>query len=139
MIEQPPFLGSGWAYPPAFAGHGAQVATASGQEDIEQSLHILLSTIPGERVMHTRYGCELNRYLFEEVDQSLLTNLKNEITEAIIDYEPRITVDQVTITNDMLQGLLLIHIDYTIKATNSRYNLVFPFYINEAASNALTQ
>jgi len=137
MITSNSFLGRGWSFPPTFNRQAATatVEMVSDEEDIRQSLHILLSTSPGERIMHPDFGCELNQFLFEEITQGLITSIKDIIADSILYYEPRIEVDDIDITESKdYVGLLLISIDYTIRATNSRFNLVYPFYLNEASS-----
>lgn len=105
----------------------------SGAEDIHQSLQILLSTRLGERVMQDEFGCDLSYVLFEEVDQSLVNSLTRLISDAILYHEPRINLDRLDVSeSETEQGLLLISIEYTIRSTNSRFNMVYPFYINEA-------
>src|SRR4051812_15825363 len=127
------FLGMGWSFPPTFSSAGIEVEMVSGEEDIKQSLYILFGTALNERVMFSSFGCELSRYLFEEVDQALITGLTGIIEDAILNNEPRISTNSVDVTqSDTEDGLLLILIDYTIRATNNRYNMVYPFYINEA-------
>jgi phage baseplate assembly protein W len=133
MAQTPPFLGTGWSFPPAFSRGGADVALVSGIDDVHQSLQILLSTRLGERVMQDDFGCDLSAYLFEEVDQGLVNSLTGLISTAIVHHETRIRLDQVIIDrSDSDEGLLLINIEYTIRSTNSRFNMVYPFYINEA-------
>ena len=128
------FLGQGWAFPPTFSQGGGDVALAAGVEDIHQSLQILLATRPGERIMQEDFGCDLHRFLFEEIDQRLVNALQQVVAEAILDHEPRVDLDDVSVTESANQpGLLLISIVYTVRGTNSRFNLVYPFYINEAA------
>jgi len=135
MPNDQSFLGAGWRFPPAFTQGGAEVELVSGAEDIEQSLQILLSTRPGERVMQPDFGCDLNHVMFEEIDQGLLNRLNRLISDAILYHEPRITLDRLDVSeSEQEPGLLLISLDYTIRSTNSRYNMVYPFYINEAAS-----
>lgn len=127
------FLGTGWSFPPAFTAGGAAVDMVSGAEDIHQSLQILLSTRLGERVMQDDFGCDLFSLLFEEIDQDLINSLSSIISDAILYHEPRIKLDKLDISEDVTrQGLLLIGIEYTIRNTNSRFNMVYPFYINEA-------
>ena len=135
MSSDPSFLGRGWSFPPTFSGGGAEVEMLSGSEDIHQSLQILLSTRLGERVMQEDYGCNLQHALFEEVDQGLVNDLNRIITDAILYHESRITLDQLDISDSLEEpGLLLIGIEYTVRNTNSRFNMVYPFYINEATS-----
>lgn len=138
MNNQEGFLGRGWSFPPEFFSAGAEVEMAGGEEDIRQSLQILLATSIGERNMFSGYGCELSRYLFEEVDQSLTNGLRSVISDSILNNEPRIRVDNVNINQSGSEtGLLIISVDYTIRTTNNRFNLVYPFYINEASDQQL--
>ncbi|MCB0207853.1 MAG: GPW/gp25 family protein [Anaerolineae bacterium] len=129
------FLGTGWSFPPTFTAGGAAVELVSGVEDIHQSLQILLATRLGERVMQDDFGCDLSSLLFAEIDQDLLNSLSSLISDAILYHEPRIKLDKLNIAEDKnRQGLLLIGIEYTIRNTNSRFNMVYPFYINEATT-----
>lgn len=128
------FLGTGWSFPPTFTLGGADVEMASGVEDIHQSLQVLFSTNLGERVMQDGYGVGLMDLLFEEMDQALVNAINRTISDAILFSEPRITLDTLDVSRDDIQdGLLLISLTYTIKSTNSRYNMVYPFYLNEAS------
>ncbi|MEP5340738.1 MAG: GPW/gp25 family protein [Algibacter sp.] len=105
-----------------------------GVEDIKQSLQILLSTALQERIMQSKFGCDLNRFLFEETSQGVINDIRNTVSDAILNHEPRILVDAVKLENsDSENGLITISIDYTIHMTNTRSNLVYPFYINEAS------
>jgi len=127
-------LGTGWSFPPTFAGQGEYLETVSGLEDIRQSLEILLSTHLKERLYHDDFGCNLNDFLFEEIDQHLISDLKRTVSDAILYHEPRIQVEEVRIDQSRAtEGLLLINILFFVRSTNSRYNMVYPFYIQEAA------
>ena len=128
------FLGRGWSFPPAFYASGGEVAMVAGEEDIRQSLQILLSTSLNERMMHSSFGCELTSFLFEEIDQGLINNLRNVVSDAILKNEGRIELETVDIQDTGTDGgLIMISIDYMVRTTNNRYNLVYPFYINEAS------
>jgi phage baseplate assembly protein W len=127
------FLGKGWSFPPYFLNNGRDVQMVEEEEDIQQSLQILLTTAQGERVMLENFGCDLNRYLFEEISQSLINDLTNMIRDAILYYEARIDVVRIAIDESPESpGVLLINLEYTVRSTNSRYNMVFPFYLHEA-------
>lgn len=129
------FLGTGWSFPPSFSKGGAQVAMVSGHEDIAQSLQILLGTRQLERIMHEDFGCDLQNCLFAEMDQSLVNHLNSLIGNAVLFHEPRIVLNQLDISpSNEHDGLLLITLDYTVRSTNSRFNMVYPFYLNESAS-----
>lgn len=133
MSDDPSFLGRGWRFPPRFGAGGGEVAMVAGAEDIRESLEIIFATELGERVMREDFGCSLSSFVFEEIDQSLLTRLRSAISDAILYHEPRIRLDNIEITeNPDISGLLLIAIHYTVRATNSRFNLVYPFYVEEA-------
>ena len=131
-VKKDDFLGRGWGFPPNFNGQTQTVDMTAKNDDIERSLHILLTTSVGERVMEPKYGCNMEDLLFESLDTSTKTIIKDKILTAILYFEPRIKVNSIEInTQDELEGKLLIEIDYVVKATNSRLNFVFPFYKNE--------
>jgi|SRR5215213_1326523 len=132
MNENKSFLGTGWAFPPTFLKKPCQVVMVSDEEDIRQSLQILLSTRHGERVMQPEYGCNLDVLLFEPISTSLISFVKDLIEKAILYHEPRIELRKIDISiAEVLQGLLLIELEYVVRTTNSRYNLVYPFYLKE--------
>jgi uncharacterized protein len=127
------FLGIGWAFPPEFSRESSSVRMVSGLEDIRESLHILLSTIPGERVMLPSYGCDLHRFVFRELSSSLIGEIREAVTTAVIRWESRIDLIACLITTDERQpGLLLIELSFKIRRTNGRGNMVYPFYLLEA-------
>jgi len=129
------FLGTGWNFPPSFDMTTGSVLMVSNAEDIAQSLQILLSTRPGERVMLPQYGCNLDVFLFEPITTTLIAYVKELIHTAVLYFEPRINLDLITINTEQVNdGVILISLDYTILATNSRFNLVYPFYLNEAVT-----
>lgn len=126
-------LGAGWAFPPVFTQGGADVRLVSDEEDIQQSLEIILSTGINERIMQEDFGAELSDFLFEEMDQSLINGIESTVSDALINHEPRIELEEVNVSADgATHGLLLIGIIYTVISTNTRYNMVYPFYLNEA-------
>ena len=134
MPNENAFLGTGWGFPPAFGPGGGDVHTVFGIEDIEQSLSILLATRRGERVLQEDFGCDLSEFLFGEITQGLIGRVRSAVADAILHHEPRITLNEVDVSDSGARGgLLLIRIDYTVRATNSRYNMVYPFYLLEAA------
>ncbi|AUC16938.1 hypothetical protein BTO06_18075 [Tenacibaculum sp. SZ-18] len=132
MESKKAFLGIGWGFPPEFSEDLNEVVMISEEEDIKSSLEILLNTRLGERVMLPNYGCNLQDLLFEKLDRTLITYTKELIETAILYHEPRIDVIKIDISEtDPLEGQLVIKIDYRIRATNSRTNVVFPFYKGE--------
>ncbi len=127
------FLGRGWSFPPSFEGQGAGVSMVEAEEDIRQSLNILLSTHLGERVMQSTFGWKRDALLFEPLSTTFASYLKNEIETAVLFFEPRITLNRVRFSpSDNEEGLIEIQLEYTIRSTNSRSNLVFPYYFDEA-------
>src|SRR5678815_4411757 len=126
------FLGTGWGFPPSFSNKSGEVGLLSDEVDIQSSLEILLSTRQGERVMRQDYGCNLDELVFEPLTTTYKTYIKDLIATAIHYYEPRIDIDNIDLEDDgELEGRIVISIDYTIRATNSRFNFVYPFYKNE--------
>ena len=129
--EQQSFLGRGWAFPPAFTKGPQTVVMASDEEDIRQSLEILLTTSIGERFLRPTYGCDLRRYLFEPLDKGLVAYIRDLVNNAILYHEPRIRLTNLTLETQAAEGTLLIELEYVIRSTNSRQNYVFPFYKDE--------
>lgn len=129
------FLGTGWAFPPTFHQQGADVAMVSGVDDIAQSLEILLSTRLRERLWHPDFGCDLSSYLFEPIDQRLVNGIRNTVSDALLYHESRIQVERVDVKDSGTEGVLNIEVIFKVRSTNSRYNLVYPFYLEEAVQN----
>lgn len=131
-FEDPGFLGRGWAFPPAFDHATGEAALVTEDEDIRQSLRILFDTRPGERVMHPTYGCRIHDYVFDPMNAATLRAMEAAIEQAILFFEPRINLQQAKVqVTDALTGKLAIDLAYTIRQTNARSNIVFPFYIDE--------
>jgi hypothetical protein len=107
----------------------------SEDDDIRESLRILMSTFPGERVMQPTYGCGLRELVFENITESVKTEIRDRIERAILFFESRIVLNRIGLDPALIyDGLLRIEIDYTIRATNSRSNMVYPFYFREATN-----
>ena len=130
------FLGTGWAFPPAFERETGTVELVSDYKDIDESLDILLSTSLGERVMQPRYGCELQDYLFEPLSSTVIGYIKDRVKTSILLFEPRIIAEKIDVTADdsfdLIEGRFTINVEYTIPGTNSRFNYVYDYYKNEA-------
>jgi phage baseplate assembly protein W len=137
MADDKSFLGVGWSFPPRFNGETRALAMVAAERDIAESLQILLGTVPGERVMQPTYGCDLRRLVFEIINESTVTDLKDIVTRAIQYFEPRIILEDVTVDDTyFVEGRLLLNISYLIITTNTRANLVYPLYLNEGSSMA---
>ena len=123
------FLGTGWGFPPEFSKETRVVKMLTDEADIKSSLEILLSTRLGERIMVPGYGCNLDELMFKPLNLTLKTYVVDLIKTAILYHEPRVDVNKINIdpTNE-LEGVLLINLDYTVRTTNSRKNMVYPFY-----------
>lgn len=136
MESEGTFLGKGWAFPPRFDKNSRTVEMVFGEEDIRQSLHILLSTSVGERVMQPLFGCNLRDHQYEPLNNTYMGFLIDLVTRAIRFFEPRIKVEDIRVTDaadaEVLEGKLWITIEYVISRTNTRSNFVFPFYLREA-------
>ncbi|RUL79023.1 GPW/gp25 family protein [Dyella choica] len=129
------FLGRGWSFPPRFDPRTKEVVMVADADDIAESLRILLATHPGERVMLPKYGSDLRRMVFEEASEQTVTQIKEAIRKAILFYEPRISLNRIDAPLvDAMNGRLQILIDYTIRSTNTRHNLVYPFYLHQATN-----
>ena len=128
------FLGRGWKYPVTFKQSSNTVVLSQYEQDIRESLNILLSTERGERVMRPEYGTNVRDLLFEPLDVSTATLVGEEIKKAILLNEPRVFVDSVEAIQEELNGYLEVKIEYTVIATNTRSNMVYPFYLNEGTN-----
>ncbi|MEU4219144.1 GPW/gp25 family protein [Actinoplanes sp. NPDC026623] len=127
------FLGRGWGFP-VEAGPDGDVALVSAGEDVRQAVLIILQTEPGERVMRPDFGCGLRGMVFQPINTTTLALVRHRVEEALVAWEPRIDVTEVTVSADQASsGRLLIRVDYRVRATNAFYNLVYPFYLQEGA------
>lgn len=106
----------------------------SDEKDIESSLHILLSTRLGERTMLPDYGCNLDELVFESLTSTFKSYIKDLVKTAIIRHEPRIKLNSIDLDDAQeYDGIIRVIIDYTIQSKNTRFNYVYPFYINEGS------
>ena len=132
MAVDQTFLGTGWGFPPQFHKAARGVILVTREEDIKESLYILLNTTPGERPLQPDFGCGLRALMFDRITASTVTELKDTIERSILFFEPRITLERIDIdTGEPYAGVLKIRLSYTVRATNSRSNMVYPFYFRE--------
>jgi uncharacterized protein len=132
LVAGADILGRGWAFPVG-VGDDDEMQMVSDADDIQQSIRLILATDPGERVMRPDFGAGLRRLVFEPINTATITLVRQRTQEALVAWEPRIDVRDVSVsTDDAASGRLLIRIDYVIRATNTFYNLVYPFYLQEA-------
>jgi phage baseplate assembly protein W len=132
-IDSRDFLGVGWAYPVATDPLIGDVAMVRYDRDVRQAIRIILETAPGERMMRPRFGCGIHNLVFEEINSTTLTAMEAAVREALVTYEPRIELLDVTVDPlRSLDGLLVIGIKYRVRRTNQTDNLVYPFYFRES-------
>ena len=125
------FLGKGWAFPISTNGKD-DVTLALYEEDISQAIRIILGTMQGERVMRPDFGVGLQALIFEPVNTTTMELVKHKVEEALITWEPRIDNIDVKVTpNEPSRNGLNVGIKYRVRATNTFYNLVYPFYLQE--------
>ena len=123
------FIGRGWAFPLRVDPTGG-IALVGREQEIEEAIRLILGTAPGERPMRPAFGCRINEYLFASADSETANGISREVRSALQRWEPRIDVTDVVVTFDGLDSTLLyIDVRYSIRATNDRRNLVFPFYV----------
>ena len=128
------FLGNGWGFPPSFSKAAKGVKMVCDETDVRESIEILLSTFPGERVMQPTYGANMEKLLFEPLNTTLKTYMKDLIKDAILYHEPRVDLKEIELEANPLEGLIEISVDYIIRGTNTRNNIVYPFYLNEGVN-----
>lgn len=127
--NQKTIIGRGWAFPPSFSREGKGSKMVDDIEDIHQSLTILLGTRRGERVMQPEYGCDLHKYVFEPLDDSLCYYLQNLIRIAIVKYEQRIEMLSIDFETTPEAALITYSLIYRIRNSSQEGNFVFPFYL----------
>ncbi len=125
------FLGTGWTFPVQVDAKG-QISMSQHEQDIKEAVLIILSTAKGERVMRPEFGCGIHDFAFTLINTATLTMIESSVREALTLWEPRIEVSDVSISTDKIDsGTLMINIDYKVRTTNNRFNLVYPFYLTE--------
>lgn len=124
------FLGRGWNFPPEFRNDSPGSRMALNEEDIRQSLMILLSTRSGERFNRREYGCGLYEFASEPINETLLNRMKNKIEKSILLFEPRINLTDIQFDRSREKdGVILISLNYVICLTRTNDSLIYPFYI----------
>jgi uncharacterized protein len=123
-------LGRGWSFPVS-KGDDAEIRMVEDAEDVRQAILLILETEPGERVMRPDFGAGLRSLVFEPMSSRLLALIRYRVEQALTTWEPRITLQHVEISApELASGRLAVEIRYTIRATNTFYNLVYPFYLS---------
>lgn len=126
------FLGRGWAYAVSTNPAGSDAALAEHEEDIREAVRIILETGRGERLMRPDFGAGLNEFVFEPVNTTTLALVRHRVEEALVTWEPRIQLESIEV--EPAGARIDITIEYRVRATNTFYNLVYPFYLQEAGA-----
>lgn len=134
IFETGGFLGQGWSFPPTFSRAGNTLQLVKAEEDIKQSLHILLSTTLGERVMRSDFGANLQDQVFDPMDASFQPLVTMIVKKAIVQYEPRISLDSLDANINAEEGRIILTINFTIISNNTRSNIVYPYYLTEGSN-----
>ncbi len=124
-------LGRGWKFPVS-PDRNLEISISEFEDNIRESILIILGTKKGERLMRPDFGCDINDFVFESISSLTLGNIEVSITEALTKFEPRIELIDINISIDKInEGFLGINITYRVISTNNKFNLVYPFYIQE--------
>jgi len=132
------FLGAGWAYPLSVDGSG-RISVSSYETNIRESIMIILGTVKGERQMRPDFGCGIHELVFAKNNSATAGMARYHVEQALVRWEPRIELISIDARPELeLQGTvqvagakLMIEIEYRVIATNSIFNLVYPFYLTE--------
>ena len=126
------FLGTGMKFPPQIDSGTGRFALASREQSVRESVYLILMTSQGERWLEPGFGSQMASYAFMDTSPTMLRMLSDDLRDLLLTQEPRISDVDVEIDPETKNGCLLVSIQYTVAATNSRDNLVFPFYLNAA-------
>jgi len=125
------FLGRGWKFPVALDASG-NIALSEYEVDVREAIQVILGTSVGERVMRPSFGGGLENYVFESMSVTVLGRIQSTVFQSLVANEQRIQVLNVDVTQSPADaGTLLINVDYKVRATNTKFNLVFPFYLQQ--------
>ncbi len=126
------FLGRGWKFPVAVDPASGRIALSEYEQDIKESIRIILATAPGERLMRPDFGCGIHDLVFATISRATLGLFESRVREALIKWEARIEIINLDIsTREAANGKLEIQLTYRVRETNNEFNLVFPFYLTE--------
>lgn len=123
------FLGVGWTLPVQLDDNG-QIQMAEYEVAVQQSIWMILNTAPGERLMRPEFGCGIHNLVFAPRTAETIGQIVSDVRQALIEWEPRIDVLDIDVAPDPTEpALLLVQINYQVRTTNNRFNLVYPFYL----------
>ena len=124
------FLGTGMKFPPQIDPGTGRFSLSSGAQSVRESVYLILMTQRGERWLEPEFGSRILSYTFLDISPTTVTLLTNELRALLLEQEPRISDVQVELDPETREGCLIFNLSYTITETNTRDNLVFPFYLN---------
>ena len=127
------FLGSGMKFPPQVNTATGRFVVSSEEESVKESVYLILMTQKTERFLRAEFGSNLMSYTFMDINMTTVNMMIRSLTEQILKQEPRIGEVVITTDSQVKEGCLLVNIDYTIRSSQIRDNLVFPFYLNASA------
>lgn len=126
------FLGTGFHFPIEVDEVTGRFKMSSGEDNIKESIELILMTAKGERVMRPEFGCGLKQFVYETMDYGVMIQMEHEVKEALERWEPRITDVEVEVSPDTgAENVIQIKISFRARSTNNPYNMVFPFYLQE--------
>ncbi|WP_440056282.1 GPW/gp25 family protein (plasmid) [Pseudoalteromonas sp. T1lg65] len=132
MLVDQAFLGTGWGFPVQFQSTSRGPVMDSGETLLRQAIHLTLNTLVGERPFWPDMGSGLSAYSFSDANEQSLAQLRQEIATVLLNHEPRIVLESIDFdSSELYDGVLLIQLNYLVRQTNSRSNMVFPFYLTE--------
>ncbi len=129
--QEKEFLGTGWKFPVTVDQSTGRIQLSYEEDNIRESIYIILMTKPGERMMQPEFGCRIHEYLFQRADHSVLVQIEQTVRDSLLRWEPRIRDIQVKANAHTGSDQVTVQISYRVRSTNNPYNLVFPFFMNE--------
>lgn len=134
-IKEKEFLGSGWSFPVTFSEGNHQLDLVQYENAIEDSIDVIMKTNLGSRPLVPQFGSGLEKFFFETMSSTMKTDIQSTVKNALLQNEPRITVNEVTVEfTEEQSGLVQVFVDYEYNQTNTRHNYVFPFYLKEGTN-----
>lgn len=127
------FLGTGMKFPIQIDPATGRIRTASKEQSVKESIYLILMTRQGERLVNPRFGSRVDDYVFMDVSATNLTILRASLTNTILSQEPRVSEVTIGVEPQLSEGRLIVNVDYVLAGSNTRDNLVFPFYLDRQA------
>ena len=126
------FLGRGWKFPVQIDPTTGRIAMSEFEQDIRESISIILATAPGERVMRPDFGCGIHNLVFSTMSTITMGLFESRVREALTRFEARIEILNLEVfSKEPGKGKLEINLSCRVRDTNTEFNFVFPFYLTE--------